>query len=201
MQFFCELCGLAAFDPAASNYDLRRWAVGDKAHLLTCPSCFKELSLEQGADKLRSRAVKLARGFEKSQEEGRRLIVTAAIVEAFDSTILVAKRSDGSAGGGDWEFPGGKVEPGEDLVACIHREMLEELEAEIIEPKPFFMVDHSYSAFDIRLCSFITRFRTGRLSIHAHCQIRWVQPDELDSVDFSDADVKLAKAYLEHRLR
>jgi len=97
---------------------------------------------------------------------------------------------------GKWEFPGGKLEPGETLEECITRTIQEELGAAIGEPQPFMIVEHSHPDFRVRLHSFFTRIEFGSLMVKEHRQIRWVEVNELMSLDWAEADVPIVEALL-----
>jgi 8-oxo-dGTP diphosphatase len=93
-----------------------------------------------------------------------------------------------------WEFPGGRVEPGETDQSALARELAEEMQIQVAVGDRVIHVEHSYEAYDIDFCVYRCRLLSGpirHVRVHAH---RWVRPDELDQYEFPPADEKsLAK--------
>ncbi|MFM2589500.1 (deoxy)nucleoside triphosphate pyrophosphohydrolase [Vibrio sp. TBV020] len=88
-----------------------------------------------------------------------------------------------------WEFPGGKVEPGETLVAAITRELDEELRIAVTEPKFLLTIEHSYPDFDITMHCFVIEVPTRELELTEHIDSRWLSIDQLWDVDWAAADI------------
>ncbi|HIF9437364.1 TPA: (deoxy)nucleoside triphosphate pyrophosphohydrolase [Photobacterium damselae] len=88
-----------------------------------------------------------------------------------------------------WEFPGGKVEAGETLVAAITRELEEELRITIAEPQFLLTVEHSYPDFDITMHCFVVDVPTRELELTEHLESRWLNKDQLWDLDWASADV------------
>ncbi|PSW85914.1 (deoxy)nucleoside triphosphate pyrophosphohydrolase [Photobacterium damselae] len=88
-----------------------------------------------------------------------------------------------------WEFPGGKVEAGETLVAAITRELEEELRITIAEPQFLLTVEHSYPDFDITMHCFVVNVLTRELELTEHLDFRWLNKDQLWDLDWAAADV------------
>lgn len=89
-----------------------------------------------------------------------------------------------------WEFPGGKVEPGESDQQALARELREEMAIAVAVGERVIHVEHSYEVYDIDFCVYRCRLSGGtiqHLRIHDH---RWVRPDELDDYEFPAADEK-----------
>lgn len=115
--------------------------------------------------------------------------VAAAIIEDGEGRMLIARRAPGKSQAGMWEFPGGKLEPGESPEACLHRELLEEMGIEI-EPYAYFGVnEHDYGAVTIRLLAYRARFVSGEIALTDHDEYRWVSAAELEEYRFAPADV------------
>jgi mutator protein MutT len=90
-----------------------------------------------------------------------------------------------------WEFPGGKVEPGETFAACLVREIREELGIEISVHEQIEDLTHNYPEKTVRLCFFNCRLISGvPKAIHVQ-DIRWVTREELRHYEFPAADAKL----------
>jgi 8-oxo-dGTP diphosphatase len=113
----------------------------------------------------------------------RRLVVGAAIYDAA-GRLLAAQRSRPEQYAGLWEFPGGKVEPGETPEAALARECREELGVEI-------KVGDLVGEVDIpigRLAVYRALLVTGTPTAREHSELRWLGPDQLDEVPWIDAD-------------
>jgi A/G-specific adenine glycosylase len=108
--------------------------------------------------------------------------------------ILIDQRKEDGLLGGLWEFPGGKVEPGETVEACIHREIREELGIEIEVGKSLITVDHTYSHFRVSLHVYHCRHLEGDPQPLECEQVRWVRLEELDGFPFPKANVKIIEA-------
>ncbi len=115
------------------------------------------------------------------------MIVTAGIITQGDR-LLICQRRKGSWGEYKWEFPGGKVEDGEDPRESLRRELKEEL---AIEPEigPLLCrVGHCYPDREVELLVFhIVRY-TGKLRNRQFESIRWVRREEISQFDFLEAD-------------
>ena len=89
-----------------------------------------------------------------------RVEVVAAVITRPDGSYLLAQRPSGKAYAGYWEFPGGKIEPGESALAALIREIREELGIEVLEAHPWLMRKHDYEHAAVRLRFFrVTRWR------------------------------------------
>src|SRR3954465_8084222 len=77
-------------------------------------------------------------------EPVKRVHVAAAVIRGTDGKILIARRADTQHQGGLWEFPGGKVEPGEAVEAALARELQEELGITVEAARPLIKVTHDY---------------------------------------------------------
>jgi mutator protein MutT len=183
----CEACGLA---PAAGV----GLTVLDHPSLAACPSCCEELERDPGgreAARLRIEAV------EAALDEGRFLVVTAVVMVDAAGRILVAERHRAAHVGDVWEFPGGKAEPGETLSEAIVREIREEMELELQAPRLFFMADHRYPTFHIRLCTFVAPAPRGEPRLRDHAAVRWVPAAALGTVGLAGADMQVARVLAE----
>ena len=95
---------------------------------------------------------------------------------------------EGHPQAGFWEFPGGKVEPGESLEAALARELAEELSLSIRNPKLWRTVEHDYDFRSVRLHFFhITEF-SGEPAANDGQAFRWVTPEEAQTLPFLEAD-------------
>jgi len=118
------------------------------------------------------------------------LDVTAGIIWKADKFLITLRPPKGLLGG-LWEFPGGKVEPGESLEACLEREIREELEIHIQVLSPLISVKHTYTHFKITLHTFHACYVSGEIVPHDCDEYRWIGVDELDAYVFPGADRKV----------
>lgn len=118
--------------------------------------------------------------------------VTAAILLK-DNKVLIAKRAPGENLAGKWEFPGGKIEPGETPQECLKREIREELEVDIEVLDYFDESIYEYHSGTIKLQAFWCQWISGDFSLKVHSQIAWVNHNQLDLYDFAPADIPLVE--------
>ena len=118
--------------------------------------------------------------------------VTAAVIGGSDGRILVCSRPAGKHMAGKWEFPGGKIEPGETAEACIRREIREELGMEIAVGPVLTVMEHDYGIKYVRVTFFLA-VSDDAPSAKDRQGFRWVMPEEIESVDFLDADRPVAE--------
>ncbi len=123
---------------------------------------------------------------------GHKRQVTAAVIEK-DGKILIAQRRKGSTLGGRWEFPGGKIEPGETAEVCLKRELKEEFEIESEIGKFIIASQFRYCLVPIELLAYRVNHLSGDFKVNEHEEIRWVDPSELSSYDFMPADKPIVK--------
>jgi mutator protein MutT len=116
--------------------------------------------------------------------------VVAAIIRR-QGTILITRRFDNVHLPGLWEFPGGKVEPGESLQDALVREIREELGIGISVENEFFSAEHDYSAKSVRLHFFNCSIVSGEPQIIEVADLRWAAPSELNQYTFPEADREL----------
>jgi 8-oxo-dGTP diphosphatase len=118
-----------------------------------------------------------------------RIIVVAAVVER-NGRFLVTRRLTGTHLAGYWEFPGGKVHPGETQEAALQREMLEELNAHISSPQKIFHASHVYADRHVEL-HFYRAQLTGEPQPLLGQEVRWITRDEFRTLEFPPADGEL----------
>ena len=119
--------------------------------------------------------------------------VCAAIIRE-KGMILVSSRPESKAAAGKWEFPGGKVEPGESYGECIKREMLEELGLEVIPLDVVFDIIHHYPAGAIRLVFLRCLRKNGSEAVAKEGQeFRWIPLKKMRELDFLEADKALCE--------
>jgi A/G-specific adenine glycosylase len=118
--------------------------------------------------------------------------VTAAIIER-DGLVLLAQRPADGLLGGLWEFPGGKQQDGEDLPACLQREIREELGAEIEVGAAFGVYRHAFTHFRITLHAFRCRLLAGEPRPLEAADLRWVALPDLPTYPMGKVDRQIAR--------
>ena len=125
---------------------------------------------------------------------GKRLLLVAAcaLVDT-DGRVLLAQRPPGKQLAGLWEFPGGKVEPGETPEQCIIRELHEEIgiETEIPCLAPLTFASHSYDDFHLLMPLFVCRRFRGIAQPREGQALKWVRPREMRDYPMPPADAPL----------
>lgn len=119
-------------------------------------------------------------------------LVTAAVIRQ-DGRVLIARRPEDGLLGGLWEFPGGKVEPGEDLPQGLSREINEELAVQIAVHEPVGVFTHAYTHFRVTLHAFYCRLTSGDPHPVEASDLRWVYPFELKDYPMGKIDRQIAR--------
>jgi mutator protein MutT len=108
--------------------------------------------------------------------------------------ILIDRRKIGGTMGGLWEFPGGKIEPGETVEQCLVREIWEELAIEITVGDHLISIDHTYPTFDLTLFVYHCQHISGVPQPIESEEIRWVNVDDLGKYQYPAANHQIIKA-------
>ncbi len=118
--------------------------------------------------------------------------VVAALIRDGDRALL-CKRPEGKNQGGRWEFPGGKIEPGESGEAALFREIVEELGAELEVGAALCDVVQEYPGRTVHLMLYDCRVARGTPRKLEHSDMRWVPLEEISQYDLCPADRKLVE--------
>ncbi|MBR5331564.1 MAG: (deoxy)nucleoside triphosphate pyrophosphohydrolase [Akkermansia sp.] len=116
--------------------------------------------------------------------------VVAALILNEAGQVLAVKCPERKHGGG-WEFPGGKIEPGETPQAAVVREIAEELGLQVQVGDLLHTVEWDYPAFHLSMQCFLCRIAGGELQLHEHTEARWLGAAALHSVPWLPADVDI----------
>ena len=120
------------------------------------------------------------------------LVVACALIDA-DKRVLIAQRPQGRTLAGLWEFPGGKVEPGERPEETLIRELAEEIGITVEEPclAPLTFASHSYDLFHLLMPLYVCRRWEGTVSPQEGQKLAWVRPNRLREYPMPPADIPL----------
>jgi 8-oxo-dGTP diphosphatase len=126
------------------------------------------------------------------------LVVAAALIDA-DDRILVAQRPPGKQLAGLWEFPGGKVDPGERPEAALIRELREELGIEVKEAclAPLTFASHAYEDFHLLMPLYVCRRWQGLVAPREGQALKWLRARQLRDVPMPPADEPLIPALID----
>lgn len=121
--------------------------------------------------------------------------VVAAVIQDGDR-VFATQRGYGEFKDG-WEFPGGKIEAGETPQQALKREIEEELDTEITVGDLLTVVEYDYPKFHLSMQCFLCTVASGHLTLMEHEAAKWLTRDQIDSVAWLPADLKVVKAYKE----
>jgi len=121
------------------------------------------------------------------------LLVAAVALIDIDGRVLLTRRPEGKAMAGLWEFPGGKIEPGESPEAAAIRELAEELGIDTVESclAPLSFASHAYDDFHLLMPLFACRRWQGRITPSEGQETAWVRPARLGDYKMPPADLPL----------
>ena len=117
-------------------------------------------------------------------------VVAAIIIE--NDKVFATQRGYGEFKDG-WEFPGGKIEPGETPEEAIVREIKEELDTEVEVIELLDTVEYDYPNFHLSMGCFICKIKSGDLVLKEHEAAKWLTKDTLGSVEWLPADMGLVR--------
>lgn len=117
--------------------------------------------------------------------------VVAAVIHK-DGAYFATQRGYGEFEG-MWEFPGGKIEPGESRESALKREIQEELGIDITIDKFLCTTDYDYPSFHLTMHCYLCRVELGMIELREHKSARWLTVDMLDSVEWLSADLEVVE--------
>lgn len=117
--------------------------------------------------------------------------IGVAIIKNQQGKILIDRRKPGGEMGGLWEFPGGKIEPGETIKECIAREIWEELAIEIKIGDRLTTITHTYENFKVTLYVHDCQYLSGEPQPLECEEIHWVEPSQMNQYQFPQANTQI----------
>jgi 8-oxo-dGTP diphosphatase len=126
------------------------------------------------------------------------IVAACALIDA-DGRVLIAQRPAHKEMGGLWEFPGGKVRPGERPEAALIRELKEELGIDVTEAclAPLSFASHAYEGFDLLMPLYVCRRWAGQVEALEKQALKWVRPRSLRDYPMPPADKPLIAPLME----
>ena len=116
----------------------------------------------------------------------KKIEVVAAILHR-DGAYFATQRGYGEFEG-MWEFPDGKIEPGESREVALKREIQEELGVDIAIENILFTTEYDYPSFHLTMYCYLCSIASGEIELREHKSARWLRPEELGSVEWLPAD-------------
>src|SRR5258707_9834762 len=120
----------------------------------------------------------------------KRLDVVIAVIHDCGKVLICQRRQDDSFGG-YWEFPGGKLEPGEPPTQCLARELREELAIEVSPTEMFPPIEHDYATARVRLLPYLCTLTRGHPRPLAAQRLEWIEPPRLRDYRYPSANTVL----------
>ena len=124
----------------------------------------------------------------------KQIEVVAAIIQ-FENKFLCVQRGEDKYDyiSLKYEFPGGKIEPGESLNQALEREIKEELQYDICVKEKFLTVEHQYPDFQLKMHSYLCSAVHTNLTLTEHINYRWLEVNQLDELDWAAADIPIVE--------
>jgi len=129
-----------------------------------------------------------------SEHQRKHVHVACAVIES-DGLVLSALRSASMNLPLKWEFPGGKIEPGEGREECLRRELVEEMGVQIEVGRALTPATHRYPSFDVTLYPYVCSIISGEIILHEHSAVTWLPPERMLDLEWADADLPVILEY------
>ena len=128
-------------------------------------------------------------------EEKKVIRTVAGVIENENGEIMCTLRDKGKYEyvSYKWEFPGGKIEPGETLEQTLERELREELEIKVKIEDFFYQVEHDYPDFHLSMAVFKCKLISHNIHMNVHKDIKWLKPKDMMQLEWAGADVPVAQ--------
>jgi len=123
----------------------------------------------------------------------KKIEVVAAVLINKENKIFCAQRKDAGELALKWEFPGGKIEPGESHKEALTREIEEELSTKITLTKFIMTIKHQYKTFHLTMHAYYCKVINGNLTLNEHKNSKWVAKEDLLQLDLAAADIPIVK--------
>ena len=121
------------------------------------------------------------------------MLVTAAIIEKDNKFLITQRPDDGRHNANKWEFPGSKLEFGEQPRECLEREIKEELGIEVKAEDIFAISSHVYGEKHVVLLGFHCKLISGDIQKHDISDFKWVSKEDIGNYDIAEADIKFVE--------
>ena len=126
--------------------------------------------------------------------------VVAAIIECEDYFLCVQRAENARDYVSlKWEFPGGKIESGENREHALHREIREELDVEVGNLDYFMTVEHTYPDFHLVMRAYTCSILKGEPVLKEHVALKWLPVEEVDQLDWAAADIPIVEKLMSER--
>ena len=129
-----------------------------------------------------------------TEQPRKHVHVACAIIEQ-DGLVLCALRSASMNLPLRWEFPGGKIEPGEGREECLRRELVEEMGVHIAVGRALTPATHHYPTFTVTLYPYVCTVLSGEITLHEHSEVRWLTAERMHELEWADADIPVIAEY------
>lgn len=122
----------------------------------------------------------------------KKIEVAAAIV-VYDDKILCVQRGENKFAyiSKKFEFPGGKIEPGESITDTITREVMEELHMQIEVQQEYMTVTHQYPDFHLTMHTYLCGCENPAITLTEHIDYKWMEKNDLHTLDWAEADIPI----------
>lgn len=97
-----------------------------------------------------------------------------------------------------WEFPGGKIEPNETPQQALHRELLEEMDFDVVVGKELTTIHHHYPDFEITMTAFLCTSSSTNFRLKEHTESIWATKETMASLNWCEADIPIMKEVIKH---